>query len=131
MGPERPGGIKTRVLLCDDTRDIILLLGAEFDLHSDLEVVAEAANGKEAVSLAQTLQPDVVVLDLTMPEMDGLEALPEILRAAPETKVVVLSSNDPEAFAPKVIELGAKRFIEKGTPADDIARVVRDVAGAS
>ena len=125
------GAIRTRVLLCDDTRDIILLLGAEFDLHSDLEVIAEAANGRDAVALAQSLQPDVVVLDLTMPEMDGLEALPQILGASPETKVVVLSSHDPHTVASHVMALGAARYIEKGASACEIAHIVRDVARAS
>lgn len=131
MGQASPRGFRTRVLLCDDTRDIILLLGAEFELHSDLEVIAEAANGKDAIALAADLQPDVVVLDLTMPQMDGLEALPQILKAAPNTKVVVLSSHDASALAPQVLRLGACRYIEKGAPADEIAQVVQDVARAS
>ena len=130
MGQEEASGIPTRILLCDDTRDIILLLGAEFGLHSDLEIVGEAANGRDAVALAGKLQPDVVVLDLTMPEMDGLQALPEIIRVAPTTKVVVLSSHD-SAIAPQVIELGATRYIEKGMSACDIAKAVQDVARAS
>jgi DNA-binding NarL/FixJ family response regulator len=131
MGQASPRGFRTRVLLCDDTRDIILLLGAEFELHSDLEVIAEAANGKDAIALAADLQPDVVVLDLTMPQMDGLEALPQILKAAPNTKVVVLSSHDASALAPQVLRLGACRYIEKGASADEIAQVVQDVARAS
>ncbi|MDQ4096232.1 MAG: response regulator transcription factor [Actinomycetota bacterium] len=131
MEQEGSGPIRTRVLLCDDTRDVILLLGAEFDLHSDLEVIAEAANGRDAIALAQRLQPDVVVLDLTMPEMDGIEALPRIRRAAPETKVVVLSSHDATLVAPQVEELGAALYIEKGASACAIAKAVRDIARAS
>ncbi len=131
MEQEGSGPIRTRVLLCDDTRDVILLLGAEFDLHSDLEVIAEAANGRDAIALAQRLQPDVVVLDLTMPEMDGIEALPRIRRAAPETKVVVLSSHDATLVAPQVKELGAALYIEKGASACAIAKAVRDIARAS
>ena len=131
MGQPSDAGWRTRVLLCDDTRDIILLLGAEFELHSDLEVIAEAGNGRDAVQLTADLQPDVVVLDLTMPHMDGLEALPRILEAAPNTKVVVLSSHDAAAIAPQVLSLGATRYIEKGASADEIARVVQDVARAS
>ena len=130
--PQQPRStVPTRVLLCDDTRDIILLLGAEFDMHSDLEVVADAANGREAINLAASLQPDVVVLDLAMPEMDGLQALPEILRVAPATKVVVLSAQEAPALRPKVIALGARRYVEKGTPAADIAGIVKEVARAS
>ncbi|MDQ4144077.1 MAG: response regulator transcription factor [Actinomycetota bacterium] len=131
MRHEPSSGVPTRVLLCDDTRDIILLLGAEFDMHSDLEVVADAATGREAINLAANLQPDVVVLDLSMPEMDGLQALPELLRVAPNTKVVVLSGQEARALGPKVIALGARRYVEKGTPACDIAGIVKEVAQAS
>ena len=104
-----------------------MLLGAEFDLHPDLEIVAEAGNGRDAVKLARALQPDVILLDLAMPEMDGLQALPEIRAAAPKAKVVVLSSFEARTLDSKVIALGAERYVEKGTPASDIAGVVREV----
>ena len=128
MGSTEPRDERTRILLCDDTRDILILLGAEFDLHPDLEVVAEAGTGREAVAMAQALQPDVIVLDLAMPEMDGLQALPEIHRVAPEAKVVVLSGFEANGLASKVIALGAERYLEKGTPASDVAGAVREVA---
>ena len=121
----------TRILLCDDTRDILVLLESEFDLHPDLEVVAQADNGREAISLAEAHQPDVVVLDLAMPQMDGLQALPAILEVAPATKVVVLSGFEARGMEPRAIELGARRYVEKGVPACDIAGVVREVADAS
>ena len=127
MGSKPPREQRTRILLCDDTRDIILLLGAEFDLHPDLEVVGEAANGREVVTLAEAEQPDVVVLDLAMPEMDGLEALPEIQEVAPNAKIIVLSGFEGKGLAEKVVALGARRYVEKGTPASDIAGVVREV----
>lgn len=127
MGSTAPLDHRTRILLCDDTRDILMLLGAEFDLHPDLEIVAEAGNGRDAVKLARTLQPDVIVLDLAMPEMDGLQALPEIRAVAPHAKVVVLSGFEARGLASKVIALGAQRYLEKGTPASDIAGVVREV----
>ena len=119
---------RTRVLLCDDTRDILLLLESEFDLHPDLEVVGQADNGRQAISLAEAHQPDVVVLDLAMPQMDGLQALPAILEVAPEAKVVVLSGFEARGMEPKAIELGARCYVEKGVAASDIAGVVREVA---
>ena len=128
MGSSKPLERRTRIILCDDTRDIILLLGAEFRLHSDLEIVAEAGNGREAIDLAESLQPDVIVLDLAMPEMDGLEALPELRRVAPKSKIVVLSGFEARGLASKVLELGARRYVEKGTPAEDIASVIREVS---
>ena len=70
-----------RVLLCDDMQQVRLILRAEMSLESDLEIVGEATNGAEAIELARKSQPDVVVLDLTMPVMDGLEALPGIRKS--------------------------------------------------
>ena len=127
MGSTAPLESHTRILLCDDTRDILLLLGAEFDLHPDLEIVGEAANGREVISLAEAEQPDVIVLDLAMPEMDGLEALPEIRQVAPKAKIIVLSGFEARGLAARVMALGARRYVEKGTPASDIAGVIREV----
>ena len=121
---------RTTVLLCDDAQEILVLLEAEFGLHPDLKVVGEANNGREAVNLAERHQPDVVVLDLAMPEMDGLEALPQIREVAPEAKVVVLSAFEAGGLESRVLSLGARRYVEKGTPATDIAGVVREVASA-
>lgn len=128
MGSEATRTRSTRVLLCDDTHDLVVLLAAEFGLHPDLEVVGEAATGKEAISLAREERPDVVVLDLAMPEMDGLQALPEILRVAPKSKVIVLSAFESKSMAEKVLELGAERYVEKGADAVHIADVVKEVA---
>lgn len=127
MGSEEARKHRTRIILCDDTRDILLLLGAEFELHSDLEIVAEAATGREAVELAASHQPDVIVLDLAMPEMDGLEALPRLRKIAPKSKIIVLSGFEARGLASKVLAMGARRYLEKGTPASEIAEVVREV----
>jgi DNA-binding NarL/FixJ family response regulator len=119
---------RTRILLCDDTKDIRVLLHSEFDLHDDLEIVGEAENGREAIRLAESHHPDVVVLDLAMPEMDGLEALPEIRRVSPDSDVIVLSSYDSGSIQNRVIELGACRFIDKGRLPWEIADAVHEVA---
>jgi YesN/AraC family two-component response regulator len=118
-----------RVLVCDDTEDIVLLLSMEFGFDPDIEVVGSAGNGVEAIALAGRLQPDVVLLDLAMPVMDGLQALPEIRRVAPGTKVIVLSGFDAGAMAPKALSRGAIRYLEKGLTPSDIAVVVKQVAG--
>ena len=129
--PDPASDKRTTVLLCDDATEILVLLEAEFGLHPDMQVVGEASNGKEAVDLARRHQPDVVVLDLAMPEMDGLEALPRILDVAPESRVVVLSAFEAGGVASRVLALGARRYVEKGTAATDIAGVVREVADGS
>jgi DNA-binding NarL/FixJ family response regulator len=119
---------RTRVLVCDDTKDIRLLLHTEFEMHDDLEVVGEAKNGREAINLADRHHPDVVVLDLMMPEMDGLAALPEIRKVSPDSQVIVLSSYDTGSIQNQVIELGASRFIDKSRLPWEIAEAVQEVA---
>jgi two-component system, chemotaxis family, chemotaxis protein CheY len=119
----------TSVILCDDTDDIRVLLHTEFQMYDDLDIVGEAANGQEAITLADRHHPDVVVLDLAMPKMNGLEALPEIRRVSPESRVIVLSSYDAGSIQDQVLELGACRFIDKSLLPWEIAGVVHEVAG--
>lgn len=119
------------VLLCDDTKDILLLLSLEFGFDPAVEVVATAENGLQAIELAGRFRPDVVVLDLAMPVMDGLEALPEIKRVSPETSIIVLSGFDASAMANQALSLGAERYLEKGTTPTEIVRAVKDVVGRS
>lgn len=83
-----------RVVIADDVEDIRLLVRVALTSSGAFDVVAEAADGEEVVDLTREHQPDLVVLDLSMPRMDGLEALPHILRAAPAARVVVLSGHD-------------------------------------
>ena len=119
------------VLLCDDTKDILLLLSLEFGFDPAVEVVATAENGLQAIELAGRFRPDVVVLDLAMPVMDGLEALPEIKRVSPDTSIIVLSGFDASAMANQALTLGAERYLEKGTTPSEIVRVVKDIVGRS
>lgn len=119
------------VLLCDDTKDILLLLSLEFGFDPTVEVVATAENGLQAIELAGRFRPDVVVLDLAMPVMDGLEALPEIKRVSPETSIIVLSGFDASAMANQALSLGAERYLEKGTTPSEIVRAVKDIVGRS
>jgi DNA-binding NarL/FixJ family response regulator len=125
MGRDAENARLIRVLLCDDTRDILALLAAEFDLHEDLEIVGQARDGAQAVDLARDLQPDVIVLDLVMPRMDGLQALPQLRDVSPDSTVIVLSAFEEELMARRAIDLGATLYIEKGTPASAVAEAVR------
>lgn len=83
-----------RVLIVDDHAGIRLILRAAALARDDFEVVGEAVDGYEAITCAETLQPDLVLLDVAMPGMDGLEALPRVRRAAPGARVVVLTAFD-------------------------------------
>lgn len=111
------------VLLCDDSPKIRQLVRVVLELEGKT-VVAEAENGRDAVAAAERHQPDVVLLDLSMPVMDGLEALPEIRRVAPGARVVVLSGFDNPGLVSEALSLGAERYVTKGgDPAEIVAAV--------
>ena len=116
--------IKT-VLLVDDTVEIRYLLRMLLANVTLCQVVAEAENGEEAIELARSLRPDVVILDMVMPVMDGRTALPRILEASPESKVLVYSSR-PDVKE-EVLRLGAVAYFEKGRDPQEIVRAVRDL----
>jgi PAS domain S-box-containing protein len=103
-----------RVLVVDDAEDIRMLLRLRVEARNGLTVVGEAADGVAAVELASELQPDLVLLDLAMPRMDGLEALPLIRAAVPDVRVVVLSGFNQGSLANKALEAGADHYVVKG-----------------
>ncbi len=111
-GPEAKSS--HRVLVVDDADDLRTLLRARMETRNGLVVVGEAADGLAAVELASELQPDLVMLDLAMPRMDGLEALPLIRAAVPGVRVIVLSGFNQSTLAEKAIEAGADRYVVKG-----------------
>jgi DNA-binding NarL/FixJ family response regulator len=106
---------KVRVLLADDEADMRHLLRLNLEMDGRFEVIAEAKNGAEAVALARVLQPDAVVLDILMPVMGGVDALPLIRDAVPQTSVVVLSAY-PEAMVADMRALGACAYHQKDEP---------------
>jgi CheY-like chemotaxis protein len=116
-----------KVLVVDDVADIRMLLRMALSAEAGLEVVAEAGDGLEAISQAELYQPDLVVLDLSMPVLDGLEALPRILAAVPGTKVVVVSGFAQSRMQSAALEAGAVAYIEKGDILE-VAQVLRNVA---
>ncbi|HEX2039701.1 MAG TPA: response regulator [Acidimicrobiales bacterium] len=119
-----------RVLLADDTADIRALLRIVLSRYDDeFEVVAEAADGSEAVAMAKAHDPDLVVLDLAMPVMDGLEAIPEVRAVAPDCKIVVLSGFNADQMAAEALDVGADAYLEKGTPPRRLVDELRRVLG--
>ena len=112
-----------RVLIADDAPDIRLLLKM-YLTDSRLEVVGEATNGAEAVQMVGDEKPDAVILDLAMPVMDGLEAIPLIKEASPGTKIVVLSGFDADRMAERALGLGAETYLQKGVALGDIGQML-------
>lgn len=105
-----------RVVLADDVPDIRALMRLAIERDGRFEIVGEAADGLEAVELARGHAPDLVILDLAMPKMDGLEAIPEVRRSiGPDGRIVVLSGFESEKLGPIAVETCADAYVEKGT----------------
>jgi DNA-binding NarL/FixJ family response regulator len=120
-----PDQLPIRVVLADDTRDIRLLLALALELAGGFEVVGEAADGNEAIAQASVHQPDILLLDLAMPVLDGLQALPHIRELAPESLVVVLSGFGAEAMGEEAVRLGATTYVQKGVNPTELAEQLR------
>jgi two-component system response regulator NreC len=117
----------TRIVLADDhaiVRDGIRLV---LEAEGDMEVVAEASDGDGAVRFTLGHKPDVLVLDLNMPGVSGLEAIPRAREASPETKVVVLTMQDEPAFAREALRAGARGYVVKQSAAAELVGAVRAV----
>lgn len=118
-----------RILIVDDHSVVRQGLRMFLALDPDLDVVAEAANGEEALSLVRELQPDVVLMDLIMPVMDGITATQTIREKFPDTEVVALTSVLEDASVVGAIRAGAIGYLLKTTEADDLRRAIRAAAG--
>lgn len=114
-----------RVLICDDHFMVRQGLRTYFELQDDFSVVGEAGNGKEAVSLARELRPDVVLMDLIMPELDGLEALDELKGSG--IRIIILTSFLDSEKALAAIEAGAMGFLTKDIQPADLVDAIRAV----
>jgi signal transduction histidine kinase len=118
-----------RIVLIDDTPDIRLLLRVALESQGQFAVVGEAGDGRAGVEVVRSQQPDCVLLDLAMPVMDGLEALPLVREAAPRSRVIVLSGFETSSMAERVINAGASAFIQKGASARTIVAEIAETLG--
>lgn len=118
---------KTRVLVADDHDEVRHVLVNLLNLQPDLEVVGEAESGREAVDLAFALDPEVILLDIRMPEMDGLEVIEELRRRRSTARIVALSAHEDETYISEAIRRGADGYILKGQSMRDIIEAVREV----
>lgn len=123
---EPPPPVDRKVLIVDDSEDIRTLVRLFLERKDGFEVAGEAGTGRDAIKLATELQPDLVLLDLAMPEMDGLEALPHILVASPEARVIVLSGFD-QRVGNQALAAGAAKFVQKGGGMKELMRAIDTV----
>jgi DNA-binding NarL/FixJ family response regulator len=117
------------VLLVDDAEDLRDVLRLKLERHQGYEVVGEAGDGAEGIELARRLQPDLVLLDLAMPRMDGLEALPLIREAAPAAQVVVLSGFNENTMAQRALAAGARDYVVKGGSLKELVATLDGLVG--
>ena len=114
-----------RVLIVDDHAVVRMGLRTFFDLQPDIEVVGEAADGSEGVAMARRLEPDVVLMDLLMPNMDGVTAIGRIKAERPETEIVTMTSFIEEEKVTAALEAGASGYVLKDAEAEEVAAAVR------
>jgi len=117
-----------RVAICDDHAVLRAGLRLLLERHADIEVVAEAATGEEALEHVNGLSPDVVVLDIVMPGTNGIDVLPELLAAAPATKILILSMQDDPMYVRKAFSAGASGYLPKEAADVELVQAVREVA---
>lgn len=120
-----------RLLIADDQALVRGALGALLSLEGDLEVVGYAGNGDEAVTEAQRLRPDVCLMDVQMPGLDGLEATRLVVAACESTRVLIVTTFAKPGYLRQALEAGASGFVVKDTPAEQLAEAVRRVHAGS
>jgi two-component system, NarL family, response regulator NreC len=120
---------RTRVLLAEDHTLVRQALRCLLERESDIEVVGEAADGREAVKKATSLKPDVVIMDVCMPRLNGIEATVRIVAAVPEARVVALSMDAAGDYVHALLKAGARGFVLKESSGDDLMAAIRAVRG--
>ncbi len=117
---------KIRVLLADDHTVVRQGLRALLAAEGDIDIVGEAENGRQAIQLVKKLLPDVAVIDIAMPVLNGLEATRQITRSVPTTKVLILSSYSDDEYVQQLTEAGAAGYLVKQTAANELLKAIRE-----
>ena len=115
------------VLLADDNRVVRTEFRKLLELEDDLEVVGEAKNGLQAVAMVKKLHPELVLMDIAMPLLNGLQATRQILKAAPATKVLMLSAHSDDVYVEEATNSGAMGYLVKQTAADSVCPAIREL----
>jgi two-component system, NarL family, response regulator DesR len=124
---ESEAGAPIRVLLAEDQAMIREALAALLSFEDDMEVVAQVGRGDEVAAAAQQTRPDVALLDIEMPGMDGLSAAAQLRRVSPATRIVILTTFGRPGYLRRAMESGVSGFIVKDSPADKLAQTIRKV----
>ena len=119
---------KTRILLADDHAVVRSGFRMILDSQADMEVVGEVSNGRDAVEQTASMQPDVVIMDVTMPELNGIEATRRISECAPRTRVLALSMHKDSVYVREILRAGACGYLLKDSGEGDLVNAVRAVA---
>lgn len=117
---------RIRVVIADDHDTVRSIVRTLLTMEGDFEVVGEAINGREAVNLAQIYRPDIIIMDMTMPTLDGISATREVLQILPETKILIFSANQDPAASRAALAAGAVGFINKPTSRKLLITAMRD-----
>lgn len=118
-----------RVLIADDHKIMLAGLRSLLEKQTDIEVVGEADNGRKAVQMAQEQNPDVVVMDVSMPDLNGIEATTQIIESLPETRVIALSMHSDKRFVMGMLRAGASGYLLKDCASQELANAIVQVAG--
>lgn len=118
---------KKRILVADDHEVVRKGIRTLLETHPEWEICGEAATGQEAVTKAARLKPDIVLLDITMPETTGLEAIPEILKAQPKARILILTMHDSGQMASRALAAGASGLVLKSDAARDLIRALEAI----
>lgn len=119
--------ITITILIADDHKIVREGFRMLIEDDPDMKVIAEAANGREAIACTLALHPDIVLMDIAMPQLNGLETTHQIMKALPTAKVILLSGYTDDAYQERAIEYGAKGFINKQASVQEIREAIRDV----
>jgi two-component system response regulator NreC len=116
-----------RIILADDHQIVRQGLRILLEAEPDMEVIAEADNGRKVLKLARELEPDVIIMDLSMPELNGIEATRQILSGSPEVKIVALSMHSDSLFVLNMIKSGASGYLLKDCALEELVKAIRTV----